>query len=94
MVLEELKIGGVSVKVVVAIDSWKGSLGSLEAAASIAEGVQRVFPEAEVLVRPLADGGEGTVEALVLGMNGRMETVQVTGPLGTSVELPMESLKN
>lgn len=86
MVLEELKIGGVSVKVVVAIDSWKGSLGSLEAAASIAEGVQRVFPEAEVLVRPLADGGEGTVEALVLGMNGRMETVQVTGPFGTSVE--------
>lgn len=86
MVLEELKIGGVSVKVVVAIDSWKGSLGSLEAGASIAEGVHRVFPEAEVLVRPLADGGEGTVEALVLGMNGRMETVQVTEPLGTSVE--------
>ena len=73
-------------KVVVAIDSWKGSLGSLEAGASIAEGVHRVFPEAEVLVRPLADGGEGTVEALTLGMNGRMETVQVTGPLGTPVE--------
>ena len=73
-------------KVVVAIDSWKGSLGSLEAGASIAEGVYRVFPEAEVLVRPLADGGEGTVEALTLGMNGRMETVQVTGPLGTPVE--------
>ena len=73
-------------KVVVAIDSWKGSLGSLEAGASIAEGVQRVFPEVEVLVRPLADGGEGTVEALTLGMNGRLETVQVTGPLGTSVE--------
>ena len=73
-------------KVVVAIDSWKGSLGSLEAGASIEEGVHRVFPEAEVVVRPLADGGEGTVEALVLGMNGRMETVQVTGPLGTPVE--------
>lgn len=73
-------------KIVVAIDSWKGSLSSLEAGASIAEGVHRVFPEAEVLVRPLADGGEGTVEALVLGMNGRMETVQVTGPLGTPVE--------
>ena len=72
--------------VVVAIDSWKGSLGSLEAGASIAEGVYRVFPEAGVLVRPLADGGEGTVEALTLGMNGRMETVQVTGPLGTPVE--------
>ena len=73
-------------KVVVAIDSWKGSLGSLEAGSSIAEGVHRVFPEAEVMVRPLADGGEGTVEALTLGMNGRMETVQVTGPLGTPVE--------
>ena len=73
-------------KVVVAIDSWKGSLSSLEAGSSIEEGVHRVFPEAEVLVRPLADGGEGTVEALVLGMNGRMETVQVTGPLGISVE--------
>lgn len=73
-------------KVVVAIDSWKGSLGSLEAGASIAEGVHRVLPEADVVVRPLADGGEGTVEALTLGMNGRMETVQVTGPLGTPVE--------
>lgn len=73
-------------KVVVAIDSWKGSLGSLEAGASITEGVHRVFPEAEVLVRPLADGGEGTVEALTLGMNGCLETVQVTGPLGTPVE--------
>ena len=73
-------------KIVVAIDSWKGSLSSLEAGASIAEGVHRVLPEAEVVVRPLADGGEGTVEALVLGMNGRMETVQVTGPLGIPVE--------
>ena len=73
-------------KIVVAIDSWKGSLSSLEAGASIKEGVHRVLPEAEVVVRPLADGGEGTVEALVLGMNGRMETVQVTGPLGISVE--------
>lgn len=73
-------------KIVVAIDSWKGSLSSLEAGASIKEGVHRVLPEAEVVVRPLADGGEGTVEALVLGMNGRMETVQVTGPLGTPVE--------
>ena len=73
-------------KIVVAIDSWKGSLSSLEAGASIAEGVHRVLPEAEVVVRPLADGGEGTVEALVRGMNGRMETVQVTGPLGTPVE--------
>ena len=51
-------------KVVVAIDSLKGSLSSLEAGQAIKEGVQVVYPEAEVVVRPLADGGEGTVEAL------------------------------
>ena len=68
-------------KVVVAIDSLKGSLTSLEAGEAIREGILRAIPEAEVVVRPLADGGEGTVEALTLGMGGRMETVTVTGPL-------------
>ncbi|MBQ1362524.1 MAG: glycerate kinase, partial [Oscillospiraceae bacterium] len=66
-------------KVVVAIDSLKGSLTSLEAGEAIHEGVLRAIPEAEVVVRPLADGGEGTVEALTLGMGGRMETATVTG---------------
>lgn len=73
-------------RVVVAIDSLKGSLSSLEAGNSIKEGVLRVYPDAEVAVRPLADGGEGTVEALALGMNGRLETVTVTGPAGKSVD--------
>lgn len=73
-------------KVVVAIDSLKGSLTSLEAGNAIKEGILGVMPDAEVLVRPLADGGEGTVEALTLGMNGKLEKVTVTGPLGTSVE--------
>ena len=73
-------------KVVIAIDSFKGSISSLDAGAAIREGIHRVFPEAEVLVRPLADGGEGTVEALARGMNGRIRTVTVTGPLGTPVE--------
>lgn len=73
-------------KVVVAIDSLKGSLSSLEAGSAISEGIHRVFNEAEVVVRPLADGGEGTVEALALGMNGRIEKIKVTGPLGTMVE--------
>ena len=72
-------------KVVVAIDSLKGSLTSLEAVEAIREGVLRAIPEAEVVVRPLADGGEGTVEALTLGMGGRMETATVTGPLGRPV---------
>lgn len=72
-------------KVVVAIDSLKGSLSSMEAGDAIAEGVHRADAGAEVVVRPLADGGEGTVEALVAGMNGRMQAVMVTGPLGTPV---------
>lgn len=73
-------------KVVVAIDSLKGSLSSLEAGQAISEGIMKVYPKAQVMVRPLADGGEGTVEALALGMNGKLETVTVTGPLGQQVE--------
>lgn len=73
-------------KVVVAIDSLKGSLSSLEAGSAISEGIHRVMDDAKVVVRPLADGGEGTVEALALGMNGRIETITVTGPLGDMVE--------
>lgn len=73
-------------KVVVAIDSLKGSLSSLEAGNAISEGIIKVYPDAQVDVRPLADGGEGTVEALALGMNGRLETVTVTGPLGQPVD--------
>ena len=73
-------------KVVVAIDSLKGSLSSLEAGNAIKEGILGVMPDADVIVRPLADGGEGTVEALALGMGGKLEKVVVTGPLGTPVE--------
>lgn len=73
-------------KVVIAIDSFKGSISSPDAGAAIREGIHRVFPDAEVFVRPLADGGEGTVEALTLGMHGRIRTITVTGPLGTPVE--------
>ena len=73
-------------KVVVAIDSLKGSLTSLEVGNAIREGVLRADPEAEVIVRPLADGGEGTVEALTIGMGGQLERVLVTGPLGRPVE--------
>ncbi|WP_455224114.1 glycerate kinase, partial [Granulicatella sp.] len=73
-------------KVVVAIDSFKGSLSSMEAGQAIAEGVKRIYQSAEVVVRPLADGGEGTVEALVEGMGGIFVTKEVTGPLGEKVE--------
>ncbi len=73
-------------KVVVAIDSFKGSLTSLEAGEAIRQGIHRVIPDAEVCVRPLADGGEGTVEALTLGMGGTLHTIEVTGPLGQPVQ--------
>ena len=63
-------------KVVVAMDSMKGSLSSLEAGNAVSEGIHRVFCNAEVTVCPLADGGEGTVEALVAGMNGKTEHVK------------------
>ena len=72
-------------KVVTAIDSFKGSMTSMEAGFAAAEGIHRVDADAELQVRPLADGGEGTVEALVAGMNGKTEHVKVTGPLGEPV---------
>lgn len=72
-------------KAIIAIDSLKGSLSSLEAGNAIAEGIRRADPHSQVIVRPLADGGEGTVDALVYAMNGEMQEVTVKGPLGTPV---------
>ena len=73
-------------KAVIAIDSLKGSLSSMEAGYAIADGIRRVHgQDAEIVVRPLADGGEGTVEALVSGMSGVTQNVMVTGPLGIPV---------
>lgn len=73
-------------KIVVAIDSLKESLTSKEAGEAAREGILRVCPEAKVFVRPLADGGEGTVDALTLGLGGRFEKVIVTNPLGEKIE--------
>ena len=67
-------------KAIIAIDSLKGSLSSLQAGDAIREGILRVYKDAVVQVRPLADGGEGTVEALTIGMGGELQTVTVTGP--------------
>ncbi len=72
-------------KVTIAIDSLKGSLSSLEAGHAIEAGIKNVYPDADVCVRPLADGGEGTVEALTIGMGGELETITVTGPHGRPV---------
>ena len=72
-------------RVVVAIDSFKGSMSSLEAGEAISNGIKKAHKGAEVEIRPLADGGEGTVEALSIGMGGRLINVDVTGPAGKSV---------
>lgn len=72
-------------KVVIAIDSFKGSLTSLQAGNAAEEGIKKVYPDAEIFVRPVADGGEGTVDTLVSGLQGEKHTVNVTGPLGEPV---------
>lgn len=73
-------------KAVIAIDSFKGSLSSVEAGRAVSEGIKRVYPDAVCTVCPVADGGEGTVDALSEGMGGVKRTVTVTGPLGGKVE--------
>lgn len=74
--------------IVIAIDSFKGSMTSMEAGNSAAEGIRRVYPDAQIQVRPLADGGEGTVEALTAGLGGKLVTITVTGPAGLPVDCP------
>ncbi len=73
-------------KVVIAIDSFKGSLSSMEAGNTIQSAVRKVKPDAEVIVKPLADGGEGTTDSLIEGLGGERINVTVTGPLGAPVE--------
>lgn len=71
-------------KVVIAIDSFKGSMSSMEAGNAAKAGVERACT-ADIVVKPLADGGEGTTEALVEGLGGEYVTLKVTGPLGEKV---------
>lgn len=73
-------------KVVIAIDSLKGSLSSIEAANAIKKGILNVDKSADIKIMSLADGGEGTVEALVQGMNGKEESIMTTGPVGEKVK--------
>ena len=68
-------------KVVIAMDSFKGSMTSMEAGNAVQAGIERACP-ADIVVKPLADGGEGTTEALVEGLGGEFVSIEVTGPLG------------
>ncbi|CAM3721058.1 glycerate kinase [Mesobacillus zeae] len=73
-------------RIVIAPDSFKESLTAYEAACSIEKGFRQVFPEAEYIKMPMADGGEGTVKAMIHAIGGEIIQTTVTGPLGTKTE--------
>lgn len=75
-------------RVLLAIDSFKGSVSSAQAEAAVAEGVRRVWPDAEVRALPLADGGEGTLDAIA-ACGGELVSCEVVGPLGDRVPARM-----
>ncbi|TCN88345.1 glycerate kinase [Vibrio crassostreae] len=72
-------------KIVIAPDSFKESLSAVSVAACIEKGFREIFPDADYVILPLADGGEGTVDVLLQGLVGQKRTHQVKGPLGELV---------
>ena len=72
--------------IIVASDSFKGSLSSLEVGRSVCEGIHSLYPEDRVLIVPVADGGEGTVDAILTSREGKRISRVVKGPLGQEVE--------
>ena len=81
-------------KAVIAIDSLKGSLSSVQAGSAAAEGIRRVYPDAQIDIFPIADGGEGTVDALVTGLKGKKQTVSAMDPLGRPIACEYGILPN
>lgn len=69
-------------KIVIAPDSFKDSLSAAEVADVIQAGLEEVFPEAELVKCPMADGGEGTLDAILASVDGERCNSLVTGPLG------------
>ncbi len=69
-------------KVVIAMNAFKGNLTSSQACSLVASGFSRGFPEGEISLKPLADGGDGTIDVLVQALGGKVESVEVTGPWG------------
>lgn len=73
-------------KIVIACDSYKGCLSSSEVAGAAAKGVAEVYPDCEIVRLAVADGGEGTVDALVETLGGHLECAEVSDPLGRPVK--------
>lgn len=71
--------------ILVASDSFKGSLSSLEVGEAISRGIKTLYPDDHVMVYPIADGGEGTVEAVLANGQGQERSVIVQGPFGQLV---------
>ncbi|MEZ9699883.1 glycerate kinase [Vibrio sp. 10N.261.46.E12] len=81
-------------KIIIAPDSFKESLSAVSVAACIEKGFREIFPDAEYVALPLADGGEGTVDVLLQGLAGQKRTSQVEGPLGTLVRAEWAMLES
>ena len=73
-------------KILIAPDSFKESLSAEGVAKAIARGFQTIFPDAQLVLLPVADGGEGTTDSLVAATSGQRLTQKATGPLGEPVE--------
>lgn len=73
-------------RIVIAIDSFKGSLSTFEAGNAIKEAAKAVYQDAEVIISPIADGGEGTVEAIISAAGGELIKTVVKNPLGEKIE--------
>ncbi|MBO1551516.1 glycerate kinase [Yersinia pseudotuberculosis] len=73
-------------KIIIAPDSFKESLTAMQVAEAIEQGFSEIFPQAEYIKLPMADGGEGTVESMVAATGGERVNVEVTGPLGAPVK--------
>ena len=81
-------------KIIVAIDSLKGSLTSLEAGNAACEGILSASPKSDVKIFPLADGGEGTCRAIIAALGGELMTAEVTNPLGEKISAEFGEVKN
>ncbi len=81
-------------KIVIAPQSFKGSLSAREVAGAMANGIRRVLSDVTLVLLPMADGGEGTVDALVSATGGRLINSEVTGPLGEKVVATWGILSN
>ncbi len=81
-------------KIIVAPDSFKGSLRSKDVADSIEKGIQNVSKKIKTIKIPIADGGEGTVDAIIIAMKGRIYYKNVTGPLGEKIKASYGIIKS